>query len=478
MKRILFLISLLIISIHVFGQTPPDTLWTKTFGGDMPDYAISVQQTLDGGFITLCKTSSFGSGYTDIMIIKTDENGNEQWQQTFGGSETEYAGDIKQTTDGGYIIVGTTESYGSDYNKIWLIKTDEYGNELWSQLYGNFDNRGKSVVQTSDGGYIIAGSTWITGNNNYFDALLIKTDENGNEEWSQTYGNSLWDEALYINQNEDNEYLICGLQGETQGWFFKTDNLGNMIWSQSFSFYEYTFIVQFIETADQGYILIGNTYSAENDIWVIKTDESGNEEWSHIIEGSENDSSTSICEAATDGYIITGFTNMNSIGQLWLININDNGEEIWNQTYSYGDACVGNSIQLINDGYIIAGSYRPIGSEFMSCLLMRLNSEEVNLCENLIQYEDLKLDNFPNPFNPTTTIEFSIQNNSRIELSIFNIKGQKIKTLTQNEFPKDQHSFIWNGVDESNNPVSSGIYYYLLKVNDQTEEVKKCLLLK
>jgi len=130
MKRILILIGLLTISIYVFGQTPPDTLWTKTFGGDLPDYAISVQQTFDGGFITLSKTSSFGSGHTDILIFKTDENGNEQWQQIYGGVETEYAGDIKQTTDGGFIIVGTTESYGTEYNKIWLIKTDEFGNEL------------------------------------------------------------------------------------------------------------------------------------------------------------------------------------------------------------------------------------------------------------------------------------------------------------------------------------------------------------
>ena len=475
MKRILFLISLLIISIHVFGQTPPDTLWTKTFGGDMPDYAISVQQTLDGGFITLCKTSSFGSGYTDIMIIKTDENGNEQWQQTFGGSETEYAGDIKQTTDGGYIIVGTTESYGSDYNKIWLIKTDEFGNELWNQLYGDYDNRGKSVVQTSDGGYMIAGATWITGNNNYFDALLIKTDENGNEEWSQTYGNSLWDEALHIEQNENDDYVICGLQGEAQGWFFKTDSSGNLLWSQTYSVLGHTYISHFIKTNDQEYILVGTTYSAESDILVVKTDENGNEIWTQTIDLSDYDESSSICEAGTDGYIIAG----TSYNEIVLINIDNDGEEIWNQTYSFESACQGNSIQCIdNNGYIVSGSYLPVGSEFMSCLLMRLNSEEVNSNENLIQIDNYKLNNYPNPFNPITAIEFSIQNDSKVDLSIFNIKGQKIKALAQNQYTKGSHSIIWNGVDESNNPVSSGIYYYKLSVNGKIEVVKKCLLLK
>ena len=95
-----------------------------------------------------------------------------------------------------------------------------------------------------------------------------------------------------------------------------------------------------------------------------------------------------------------------------------------------------------------------------------------------IQSCSFSIRNFPNPFNPITTIEFSIQNDSKIELSIYNIKGQKIKTLIQNEYLKGTHSIIWNGADESNNPVSSGIYYYKLNVNGKTEVVKKCLLLK
>lgn len=322
MRKIVISVGLLLFTVFIFAQTPPDTLWTKTFGGDIPDYAVAVQQTIDNGFILLGKTSSFGAGYSDIWLIKTDENGNELWQQTFGGSETEYAGDIKQTSDGGFIIVGTTESYGSEYNKIWLIKTDEFGNELWSQLFGNYDNRGNSVVQTSDGGFMIAGATWITGNNNYFDALLIKTDENGNEEWSQTYGYSFWDTALHIQQNDIDEYLICGLQGETQGWFFKTDSTGNLLWSQTYSVLNYNYLSQFIETNDQKYILVGTTYSAESDILVVKTDENGNEIWTQVIDLSDYDESSSICEAATDGYIISG----TSYNEILLLNIDNEGE--------------------------------------------------------------------------------------------------------------------------------------------------------
>ncbi len=474
MKKIVISLGFLIISIFVLAQTPPDTLWTKTFGGNFTVHSVSTQKTFDGGFITLCNASSEENGHPDILIIKTDENGNEQWQQIYGGVETEYAGDIKQTTDGGFVIVGTTQSYGSYYNKIWLIKTDEFGNQEWSQLFGNYDNRGKSIIQTSDGGFIIAGSTWITDNNNYFDALLIKTDENGNQEWSQTYGNSLWDEVLYINQNENNEYLVCGLQQETQGWFFKTDSSGNVIWSQTFSVLGHTYISQFIETNDQEYILVGNTYSTESDILVVKTNENGNEVWIQTFNGNNDASSSSICNAISEGYVISGTTS----NEIWLLNIDNEGEEIWNQTYSFGATCNSTYIQNIDDGYIVSGSFLPIDNDYMNCLLMRLNSEEVDLSENLAEIENHKLDNYPNPFNPTTIIEFSIQNDSKVDLSIFNIKGQKIKALFNDEIDKGNHSISWNGTDDLGNAVSSGVYFYMLRVNEDTDIVKKCLLLK
>lgn len=109
---------------------------------------------------------------------------------------------------------------------------------------------------------------------------------------------------------------------------------------------------------------------------------------------------------------------------------------------------------------------------------MRLNSEEVNSNENLVQIVDYNLNNYPNPFNPTTTINFSIQSDSEIELNIFNIKGQKVKTLINNDCTNGNHTIMWNGEDEFGKPVSSGVYYYKLNINGKTEAVKKCLLLK
>ncbi|MCK4695000.1 MAG: hypothetical protein KAT74_04525, partial [Candidatus Cloacimonetes bacterium] len=181
-KRFIIILFVSLIC-SLTAQTSPDTLWTKTFGGDNDDAAYSVNQTTDGGYIIAGYTYSHGAGASDFWLVKTDESGNEEWNQTYGGNYNEVAQSVQQTTDGGYIITGSTSSYGAGETDFWVIKTDENGNEEWNQTYGGNDyDIAYSVQQTSDGGYIIAGSTSSYGAG-YSDFWLVKTDENGIEEW-------------------------------------------------------------------------------------------------------------------------------------------------------------------------------------------------------------------------------------------------------------------------------------------------------
>ena len=204
--------------------------WKKIYDGNTGDKGYSVQQTTDGGYIITGITSFFGG--SDVWLIKTDSEGNEEWNQIFGGSEDDYSQSVQQTTDGGCIITGLTSSFGSGNFDVWLIKTDSQGNEEWNQTFGGSeDDYGRSVEQTNDGGYIITGETISYGSGG-FDIWLIKTDSQGGEEWNKTFGGSGYEEGYSVQQTTDDGYIITGStdsygNGSSDVWLIKTDSEGN-----------------------------------------------------------------------------------------------------------------------------------------------------------------------------------------------------------------------------------------------------------
>ena len=251
--------------------------FVKTFGGSNEDYGYSGKQTTDGGYIITGMTNSYGNGNYDVWLIKTDSQGQEEWNQTFGGHMDDYGYSVQQTTDGGYIITGKTYS-GNGNSDVWLIKTDSQGQQEWNQYFGGSnDEQGRSVQQTIDGGYIITGKTNSYGGGDY-DVWLIKTDSQGQEEWNQTFGGNEYDYGYSVQQTTDGGYIITGEtysfgNGSSDVWFIKTDSQGQEEWNQTLGSSEMDSGHSVQQTTDGGYIITGYTHT---DFWLIKTDPQGN----------------------------------------------------------------------------------------------------------------------------------------------------------------------------------------------------------
>jgi hypothetical protein len=197
-----------------------DSLWTKTFGGTADYRCSSVEQTTDGGYILLGYNKSFSSGDYNIYLIKTDANGDSLWTKNIGGTNADWGHCVQQTSDGGYIIAAHSQSFGAGYADVYLIKTDTDGNPVWSKTFGgtSYDS-GHSIRQTSDGGYIIAGVTISCGACDY-DIYLIKTDSNGDSLWTKTFGGTNEDWATSVQQTTDGGYIITG-----HTWNFGADSM-------------------------------------------------------------------------------------------------------------------------------------------------------------------------------------------------------------------------------------------------------------
>ena len=345
------------------------TLFTKNFGGNLWDYGNSVQQTIDGGYIITGEISSSENGSSDIWLIKTDSEGQEEWNQTFDGNDRDYGKSVQQTVDGGYVITGST---GSDYSyDVWLIKTDSKGKEEWNQTFSGYHkDYGHSVQQTIDGGYIITGETSSSGNGSS-DVLLIKTDQQGQEEWIQTFGGSDYDIGNSIEQTYDGGYIITGStrsygNGSDDILLIKTNSQGQEEWNQTFGGGYIDIGNSIKQTSDNGYIITGYTQSYGNgsrDVWLIKTNSQGNEEWNQTFGGSYVDIGNSIQQTTDGGYIIAGSKGTDYYSDLWLIKTDYQGNQEWNKTFGGSDYDFGIAVQqTTDDGYIITGHTRSFGN--------------------------------------------------------------------------------------------------------------------
>jgi hypothetical protein len=358
--------------------------WSQIFGGSGINNGNCVQQTNDNGYILVIETTKFGNGDFDIWLIKTDENGNIEWETTFGGSENEWPLFVKQTTDNGYMIVGITESYSVGNKDAWLIKTDSNGSEEWNRTYGGvaFDH-GYTGFETNDG-YIIGGGTKSFGAGD-FDYWVIKTDMNGNEIWNKTYGGSGADEGRRMRQTSDDGYIISGFIWPTKlfqkgcCYLVKIDEDGNLEWDKHIYYGNRHGVLRAIQqTNDGGYILAGEAnvinlfnllYLGGGDIWLVKTDINGNIEWEKTIGRTFLEDGAFDVEITDDGgYLIAGFTR--GIGGVikqspiepplstaWLVKTDADGNIEWDKEVSQGICYY---CSTTNDGgCIVTGGEKP-----------------------------------------------------------------------------------------------------------------------
>ncbi len=363
---LLFILHCSLIVNPLLAQVPPELEWDKTFGGSGEDKAQSLVQTADGGYALGGYTESKGAGGYDFWLVKTDANGNKQWDKTFGRSDWDKAYSLVQTSDGGYALGGYTESKGAGDYDFWLVKTDANGNKQWDKTFGGSDwDKAYSLVQTSDGGYALGGYTESKGAGDY-DFWLVKTDARGNKQWDKTFGGSLYDEAYSLVQTADGGYALGGYTlskgaGSYGFWLVKTDANGNKIWDKTFGGSSEDLAWSLVQTADGGYALEGYTWSkgaGYYDFWLVKTDARGNKIWDKTFGGSNYDVANSLVQTADGGYALGGYTLSKGAGgrDFWLVKTDANGNKIWDKTFggSSGDYAL-SLVQTADGGYALGG---------------------------------------------------------------------------------------------------------------------------
>lgn len=345
-------------------------MFTRLFGAENEDIGYSVAQTSTGGYIITGINRSTGNGYGDLWLICTNADGEELWSHLFGGEYKDYGREVIQTNEGGFIITGYTNA---EYDGAWLLKTDPQGNEEWNQAIldsYNFKSVAFSVDQTMDGGFVVTGCTNCDGYNSVdSDLFLAKTDNQGLGEWVKTFGGNSGESGIAVQETSDGGFIIIGTE-VLRVWLIKTDSQGNEEWNRTFGDV-WAGARSGQQTNDGGYIILGFNSSnySDSDVWLIKTDSEGNEEWNSVFEFASDyclsrEQAFSVQQTIDGGYIITGKVDCGGTeGALWLVKSNSLGDQEWGRSYSLSTTSydIGFSVQQTDDGgYVVVG----VGGDF------------------------------------------------------------------------------------------------------------------
>lgn len=456
----------------------PTIQWQQCFGSSIGGAASCIQQTRDGGYIVSGTVSSGGGNVTnyhgnqDCWIVKLDNTGTIQKEKCFGGSASEEAYYIQQTTDHGYIFVGVTNSHDGDATgnpfgtNPWVVKIDTNFNIEWQKSFG--DSSGEvayCIQQTSDGGYIIAGSAGhkVIGNHGATDFWMLKLTSTGAIQWEKCLGGSDDDDACTIRQTTDGGFIIAGLtysnDGDVSGlhiypfyitydyWVVKTDSIGTIQWQRCLGGSQDDEARSIIQTSDGGYIVAGSTLSNDGDVtglhlnslgqqsddyWVVKLNGNGEIQWQKCVGGSTYDYGQCIQQTIDGGYIVIGTAESSDgdvVGQhgnndCWVVKLNNSGGIEWQKCIGGSSSDGGNFIQQTADsGYIIVGGTGSVDGD-VNCGQNR-GYWVIKLSENDYINSDCVISIFPNP----SSGDFEVRYGKMIEngnFQVFDVLGQKV----------------------------------------------------
>jgi regulation of enolase protein 1 (concanavalin A-like superfamily) len=481
-------IALLIISIAL-GQS--NERWIRTFGGGGYEVGLSIQETLDGGYIVAGKAENPGEELiADALLIKMDMIGNVLWARTYGGYEDDGAHSVCLTNDGGYILAGYTRSYGNGSYDVWLIKTDAGGDTLWTRTYGGGrSDEGNYVQQTSDGGFFVAGYTESFGVGG--DAWIIRTDSKGDTLWTRTYGGPYSDKAYSAQITSDNRFAVIGGYIGNSGsvWLLLLNAEGDSVWTQRYPQGASTKGLSLQQTDDNGFIITGETILStelKRDMLLIRTNATGQSLWTRTYGGQENDTGCFV-EINTDGgFVISGYTESYGAGSYdaWLIRTNAIGDTLWTHTYGGSSLDNGTCVRVLSDGgYVFTGStysYDKGGGDLWLIrtdslgLTVPLNTHNANAS---ILPQKLHLHPaYPNPFNPATTLRYDLPHASEVSLIVYDLLGREVTRLMDGYRGPGYHQAQWDGHAKTGRSLPSGIYIARLVTLGYSKAIKMVLL--
>ncbi|UCH82994.1 MAG: choice-of-anchor D domain-containing protein, partial [Candidatus Latescibacterota bacterium] len=469
-------------------------LWTKAVGyGGVEGGVASIKEVLDGGIVVFGWSESFWAD-REHLIAKFDGSGSHLWSRTIRANNPwwSYGGPIEETSDGGLVVLGCTNSFTGIFD-LYLSKFDSAGTHLWTKnLIGNDREWQGGLIEASDGRLVVAGSTRSFGAGDY-DLLIAKFESSGNLLWANTMGGVATESSSSLIEASDGGYVVAGYTtsygaGDRDLLVTKFDSTGVLVWTKALGGVGIDGGYSVAEASDGGYVVAGYTTSYGEggyDLLLTKFAEFGDHLWSRTLGDSADDWGSSVVEATDGRLMVTGNTGSYGVGDRDLLMA---------CFASTGYTCLGQNVTPVVTtvapvtaaaGFTVQ-SRSPTITEPIP-IVSAHDPDTTLVCDSSPSAVDdtprgalltISLEqNFPNPFNPTTTISFTLRIRENVNLSVYDVQGKLVTTLVDETLDPGVKEIAWHGKDVHGNQVSTGVYFYRLTAGKQSL-TKKMVLLK
>lgn len=463
----MFKIPILLLFFALNTELVSQGSWFRTFGGSQGDNASSVIETSDYGYIISGSTDSYGNGGYNYRLIKVDSLGRALWSRTYGGDGRDEAYSVVETSDGGFAISGKTSFYDSPPYYAWLVRTTSDGDTLWTRKYGETSiTASYSIIQSIDGGFVMAGYTFHDPSQ--ADRWIIKTDSLGVVEWTYSIVTAGIDYARSVVQCEDESILVAGFSIQNQGitgWLLNLNSVGELIWSETFPDSRLHTVVA---VGDNAYIAAGEL---DYDPFVVKVDISGQTYWERTY---TEDGLTEIrCATMSqdEGYVFLG-RGYAEDSDFHLMKTNTQGDILWSRLidYSIEDSPAG-VVQVREGGYIVAGTIKPGLGIQTDVFVAKTDSlgfvdfGSVSVKEAFANTPTPQLLIYPNPVNGTCRFTFTLFDESSVSANIFNINGTSVWSYNYADLQSGTYKKVWDAKNRNGIDVDSGVYILKLSTD-------------